>query len=143
MKEISGTKLLISLHHYYVRSANIEVFNLTKKGRAEKIYSFEEVCGCKFTTIQIIQTDIFITNLFNIDIKNRTFISIVVGHGDFTYNTKRNLLGAISLSGKIAYHIFTVDANCPKIKESVRLTRKSKWHSQYDNISSNLISCSC
>ena len=133
MKEISGTKLLISLHHSYNKSANIEVFNLTKKGRVEKIYSFEEVCGCKFTTIQIIQTDIFITNLFNIDIKNRTFISIDVGYGDFTYNTKRNLLGAISLGGKIAYHLFSVDPNPVNPKESIKLIRKSKWHLQYSD----------
>ena len=47
------------------KAQTLKVFNLTKKGRVEKIYSFEEVCGCKFTTIQIIQTDIFITNLIH------------------------------------------------------------------------------
>ena len=59
-----------------------------------------------------------------------------MGWGDLTYNTKRNLLGAISLGGKIAYHIFAVDANYLNIKESVKLIRKSRWHSQYDNGSS-------
>ena len=55
------------------------------------------------------------------------------GYGDLTYNTKRNLLGAISLNKKIAYHLFTVDTNSANIKESVKLIRKSKWHSQYHN----------
>ena len=55
----------------------------------------------------------------------------MTGWGDLTYNKKRNLLGAISVSGKIAYHLFTVDANYINIKECVKLIRKSKWHSQY------------
>ena len=50
MKEIPGTKLLISLHHSRDSGANIEVFNLVKKGRPEKIYSFDEVVGRKFAT---------------------------------------------------------------------------------------------
>ena len=54
------------------------------------------------------------------------FITLDTGFGDLTYNIKRNLLGAISLSGKIAYHLFTVDTNCRNIKESVKLIRKSK-----------------
>ena len=56
-----------------------------------------------------------------------------VGYGDLAYNAKRNLLGAISVSEKIAYHLFTVDTNSVNIKESVKLIRKSKWHSQYGN----------
>ena len=44
---------------------------------------------------------------------------------------KKHLLGAISLSEKIAYHLFTVDTNSVNIKESVKLIRKSKWQSQY------------
>ena len=51
--------------------------------------------------------------------------------GEITYNTKRNLLGAISTCRKIAYHLFFVDANCSNIKESIKLVRKSKWYSQY------------
>ena len=60
-------------------------------------------------------------------------MTIDTGQGDITYNTKRNLLGAISLNKKIAYHLFTVDAICLNLKECVKLTRKSKWHSQYSN----------
>ena len=132
MKEIPGTKLLISLLHSKA-NANIEVFNLAKKGRTEKIYSFDEVVGCKFA-LQIIQTDIFTFNLLIFDIENNDFpLTIVTGFGDLTYNTKRNLLGAISLSGKIAHHLFSVDTDCVNTKESVKLLRKSKWHSQYTN----------
>ena len=50
VKEISGTKLLISLHHNCSKSANIEVFNLVNKGRSKKIYSLSEIIGCKFFT---------------------------------------------------------------------------------------------
>ena len=54
-------------------------------------------------------------------------------YGDLTYNTKRNLLGAISVTGKIAYHLFTVNTNCSNLKDSAKLIRKSKWHPQYKN----------
>ena len=84
----------------------------------------------------IIRTDFFTANLFNIETKNNNYLlTLVTGFGDLTYNTKRNLLGAISVSGKIAYHLFSVDANCSTLQESVKLIRKSKWnswHSQYD-----------
>ena len=50
VKEISSTKLLISLHQSARKNANIEVFDLANKERVEKIYTFDEVDGCKFTT---------------------------------------------------------------------------------------------
>ena len=50
LKEISGSKLLVSLHHSLYKCANIEVFNLTNKGSPEKIYQFDEVIGGRFTT---------------------------------------------------------------------------------------------
>ena len=42
-------------------------------------------------------------------------------------------MGAICLNRNIAYHLFSVDTYCPNDRESVKLTRKSKWHSQYGN----------
>ena len=51
VREIPDSKLLVSLHHACLDSANITVFNLTKKGRAEMIYSFNEAFGCKFATL--------------------------------------------------------------------------------------------
>ena len=56
-----------------------------------------------------------------------------MGNGDLTYNSKRNCLAAISLRGKIAHHLFSIDTDCSNIKDSVRLIRKSKWHSQHGN----------
>lgn len=46
--EIPNTKLLVSLHHKSFKSANFELFDISKKGQANKIYSFEEVSGGKF-----------------------------------------------------------------------------------------------
>ena len=136
VKEISGTKLLISLHTTLAASsANIEVFNLANKGRPETIYSFDEVVGCKFATSNHLNRFLSLLNLFNNDIKNNHFLFIIdTGFGDLTYNSKRNLLGAISVSGKIAYHLFFVDTNCLNIKKSVKLIRKSKWHLQYGTV---------
>ena len=45
---------------------------------------------------------------------------------------KQNLLGALSVKNKIAYHLFSVDADSSDPKNTVKLIRKSKWHSQYD-----------
>ena len=58
-------------------------------------------------------------------------ISLDTGYGDVTYNTRRCFLGAISVSGKIAYHLYNVTTG--KTGNIVKLIRKSKWHSQYDN----------
>ena len=45
VREIPGTKLLVSLHHSCYDSANLAVFDLTYKGKVNQIYSFEEVHG--------------------------------------------------------------------------------------------------
>ena len=60
VKEIPGSKLLISLHHFSKKCANIEVFNLTKKGKSEKIYSFDEVIGCKFVSFKSFEQILFL-----------------------------------------------------------------------------------
>ena len=45
VKEIASTGLLVSVHHCYDHSASLEVFDVSRKGQAKKIYSFEEVSG--------------------------------------------------------------------------------------------------
>lgn len=45
MKEILNTSLLVSLHHSTGDSANMEIFDISRKGKARKLYSFEEVVG--------------------------------------------------------------------------------------------------
>lgn len=43
LKEIPNTKLLVSLQHFWRTSAVLEIFDVSRKGIANKIYSFEEV----------------------------------------------------------------------------------------------------
>ena len=45
VKEIANTGLLVSVHHCYDNSANLEVFDVSRKRQVKKIYSFEEVSG--------------------------------------------------------------------------------------------------
>ena len=47
VKEIANTGLLVSLHHNYNQSANLEVFDVSRKGQTKKIYSFEEISGSR------------------------------------------------------------------------------------------------
>ncbi len=47
VKEIPNTKLLVSLNHNCKKSANMELFGISKKGEAKKIYSLGEVSGGK------------------------------------------------------------------------------------------------
>ena len=56
---------------------------------------------------------------------------LVTGFGDLAYNAKKNLLGAICVSNKTAYYLFSVNPNYSDAKDMVKLSRKSKWHSQY------------
>ena len=41
VKEIADTRLLVSVHH--ATSANLAVFDVSRREQAKKIYSFEEV----------------------------------------------------------------------------------------------------
>ena len=45
VKEIPNTKLLVSLHHSYDKSANMAVFDISKKDHIKEIYSLGEVSG--------------------------------------------------------------------------------------------------
>lgn len=61
LKEITNTDLLISVSHSYLKSANMEVFDLSRKEQVNKIYSYEEVQGGLFwiNLLFPIQTQIF------------------------------------------------------------------------------------
>ena len=45
VKEIANTGLLVSINHCSSVSANLEVFDVSRKEQVRKIYSFEEVSG--------------------------------------------------------------------------------------------------
>ena len=47
VKEIPNTKLLISLQHSYQKCAKFKMFDISKKGVAKTVYTFEEVLGGK------------------------------------------------------------------------------------------------
>ena len=48
--------------------------------------------------------------------------------------TQRGIyLVQLVLAEKTAHHLFSVDTNYSKSRESVKLIRKSKWHFQNDN----------
>lgn len=57
-----------------------------------------------------------------------------MGPGDLTYNSRRNILGAISFKGKIAYHLFDIEHTKQKANYNVRLLRQTKWFSQIEGI---------
>lgn len=54
-----------------------------------------------------------------------------VGEGDMTYNPRRNILGALTVKRKIAYHLYHISLNPSKVSEAVKLCRKSQWHPHY------------
>ena len=63
----------------------------------------------------------------------------MTGYGNVGYNTRRGILAALPLGGKIAYRMFQIGANSSKAeKNTVKLCRKSKWHSQYSTHESNV-----
>ena len=45
MKEIANTGFLVSVKHSSTGSANLEVFDISRKRKTMEIYSFEEVSG--------------------------------------------------------------------------------------------------
>ena len=45
VKEIPKSPYLISLHHSYDESANMEIFDISNKGKIKKIYSLGQLNG--------------------------------------------------------------------------------------------------
>ena len=64
---------------------------------------------------------------------NNYNFSLEADAGDIPYNSRRGILGAIPIYGRISYHLFNVDSNASKTKDIVKLIRKTKWHSQHGN----------
>mgnify|MGYP000947881788 CR=1 FL=1 len=118
MKELPNTKLLVSLHHNSEKSANMSVFDISKKDQIKEVYSLGEVSRGR------------INNYFYLHFSNNYIFSLELGCGDITYNSRRSILGAVPIISKISYHLFNVDSNAFKTKDIVKLIRKSKWHSQ-------------
>lgn len=54
LKEIPNTKLLVSLHRHWQNSANMEIFDIAKKRKVNKIYSFEEIYGSSIASFFLI-----------------------------------------------------------------------------------------
>jgi len=65
-----------------------------------------------------------------IKIKFHFFPLLGTGYGDVTYNPHRNILGAMCVEGKIAYHLYNFGTS--KSDGILKLIRKSRWHSQYN-----------
>lgn len=42
VKEVPNSKLLVSLNYNWEKTANLEIFDISKKDRITKIYTFEE-----------------------------------------------------------------------------------------------------
>ena len=53
VKEISDTQLLISLNHVFGKLAKMELFDISKKDKVKKVYSFQEVSGGKLLFFSI------------------------------------------------------------------------------------------
>ena len=96
----------------------MSVFDITKKDQIKEIYSLGEVSGRRII-------------IFYLPLFNNYIFSLATGHGDITYNSRRGIIGAVPLYGKISYHLFNVGSNASKTKDIVKLIRKSKWHSQH------------
>lgn len=47
VKEVTNTRLLVSVNYQWDQSAHLEVFDVSRKGQVKKLYSFEEISGSK------------------------------------------------------------------------------------------------
>ena len=120
MKEIPNTKLLVSLHYNHDRSANMSVFDISKKDQIKEIYSLGEVSGGTIIGGIII--------FYYLRLLNNYIFSLGTKYGDIAYNSRRGIFGAVSLYGEISYHLFNFDSHASKTKDIVKLIRKSKWN---------------
>ena len=91
-----------------------------------------------------IQCQVFL--IFNVDRvisqihrSNNFFVVIEVGPVDMSFNARRNILATISLGGKIAYHLHSIEYTGQKDSYSVQLLRKSKWYAEYGAERSNFL----
>ena len=88
LKEITDKKLLVSLHHYFDKSANMAIFDISKKNRPKKIYTFEEVYGGNI----ISNLSFSLIKAFFIFLPLILISHLVTGNGDVTYNQREESL---------------------------------------------------
>mgnify|MGYP007122282732 CR=1 FL=1 len=48
VREIPSTNLLVSLSHSSNKSANMKIFDISRKGQKKDVYSFEEILGSNY-----------------------------------------------------------------------------------------------
>ena len=95
----------------------MQIFEISQKGRARRVYSFVETLGSK---------------IFRHTVLVSILQFLVTGYGDVTYNSRRNLLGAMAVGTDIDYHLFMISANSPNASNSAaKLCRKAKSYNQY------------
>ena len=112
MREIPGTTMLISCIHKCFKAATFGVFDVSKRGRVQSVYTFEEACGAG-------------TGSMTLQIISAYLISTEVGQGDIAVNVNRKLIALIPQMGKVAYHLFQFQNNGEKTE--LLLMRKAKW----------------
>ena len=116
VKEIANTRLLVSVHHSYEVSANLEVFDVSWKGRVRKIYSFEEVSASR-NIINIHFNNYHLCQRLEMEIwpiiHEEAFL------GPFPLEERYFIIFTISLFRRVA--IF------------VKLIRKTRWHPEYSS----------
>ena len=62
VNRINNTGLLVSVHHSNeIEAANFEIFDVTKRGGPQKMYSFEEVLGERFGIYSLQKKNRFFT----------------------------------------------------------------------------------
>lgn len=66
------------------------------------------------------------------------------GYGDLAYNSRRNIIGAMPIKGKVAYHLFSTQySSHGKSRYDVKQLRKAKWPSQYNDSRGRQINAGC
>ena len=113
---IPNTRMVVSLQSTWSESANLEVFDISKKKKQEEFTRLE-----RFVEVNSIKS-LFTTPSY-----------LGPGNGDLSYNSRRGLLAALPDTGKIAYRLFSIDAHTTSPHEIFKLSRRSKWRSQYSD----------
>lgn len=119
MKEISNTKLLVSLHQASFGSANMQIFDTSTKGKARRIYSFEETRGPS----TLVNIDDEITIIF-------LFFFRCIGIRRYCIQLSQKSPRS-NLFEEQSYHLFKIENIPSPNKAAVKLCRKSRWHDQF------------
>ena len=114
VKEISNTKLLVHLHYQY-GSATMGIFDISKKGKVNRIHAFPEVQERNMTAHPLSIILFFFVDSDTMDV---------------AYNSRRGLLGAMPIVEKISCHLFNIEYSRLKSQFGVKLLKKLKWHPQ-------------